>query len=271
VDVSRLGYKMFRVYLKFFSLNTYEHNELVNLLVKNESVFWVSDTDSLYDLVFGIWVKDDKEFHIFYNKITQQFRKHIKEDRVTIVIKYSSLDKAYLLEKTPQLRMAYSIGGNEKSDFDDKDTIILKLLSKNARESIVNMANKVDMDSSAIIYRIKQLEKKGIITGYKLDIDLSILKRYSYSVKLYLYDFSKIKNLTSYLDSLPYATNLIEAIGGYDIEIDLEVESEEEYSNFVKDIRNRFDFISEILFFRTHKNYKILDMPELSNIKITRK
>lgn len=262
IDVSRLGFKLYRVYFKFYSINSQKYKELINLLVENNSVMWVGECDGFIDLAFGIWVKTDKEFSEFYTKLIKKYRDNIKEDTVNQVLNYSYLDRAYLT-KLKNERKENITAGNEKSNFDDIDIKLLQILSNNARESIINIANKLNMDSSSIIYRIKQLEKKKIIIGYKVDINFHIIKRYFYSVKFYLNNFERIKELTTYLKLIPFVVNFTEAIGSFDVEFDLEVESEEQYFNFIKDIKDKFDFISEIFFFRTHKNYKILDMPEI--------
>ncbi|WP_028575285.1 Lrp/AsnC family transcriptional regulator [Desulfonatronovibrio hydrogenovorans] len=54
---------------------------------------------------------------------------------------------------------------------DEKDKRILKLLQKNSRISNAEIARRMNMAPSAILERIRKLEKKGIIKGYELRID----------------------------------------------------------------------------------------------------
>lgn len=56
-----------------------------------------------------------------------------------------------------------------------KDMKILKELDFNARQPISQIAKKVGLSNEVTNYRIKQLEKRGIITGYYPVIDLSKL------------------------------------------------------------------------------------------------
>ncbi|MBW2987613.1 Lrp/AsnC family transcriptional regulator, partial [Candidatus Woesearchaeota archaeon] len=49
---------------------------------------------------------------------------------------------------------------------DKKDRKILYELDKNARASYSQISKKVGLSTEVVHYRIKKLEKKGIITGY---------------------------------------------------------------------------------------------------------
>ena len=56
-----------------------------------------------------------------------------------------------------------------------KDMKILRELDFDARQPVSQIARKVGLSPEVTAYRIKQLEKKGIITGYYPVIDLSKL------------------------------------------------------------------------------------------------
>lgn len=51
---------------------------------------------------------------------------------------------------------------------DEKDNEIIELLLVDARMSYSNIAEKVDLSRTAVKNRIKNLEDKGIISGYKV-------------------------------------------------------------------------------------------------------
>lgn len=54
---------------------------------------------------------------------------------------------------------------------DKTDVEILKILQKNGRISMKNLGKKVNLTSPAVSERVKKLEEKGIITGYKAKIN----------------------------------------------------------------------------------------------------
>lgn len=260
IDASKLGYKIFRCYLKFYSISLRQHTELIELLTKNEDVFWTGETDGFVDIVFGVWVKSSASFNEFYRSVVERFRKVIKNEYVHEVISYSYLDKRYLLP-TKEECQEFLVGGNAQESYDGIDVSILKLLSKNARVSLIDIAQHLKMDSASILYRIRQLEKKKIILGYKANLNLALLNRHFYTIKLYLSAFERKKELLTYLRSLPIVTNFTNSIGSWDVEFDVEVESDTEYHSLIADLKEKYDFISEVSFFRAPKTYKIITMP----------
>src|SRR3989344_1384284 len=60
-------------------------------------------------------------------------------------------------------------------NLDKKDRAILYQLDLNSRQSFNQIAKKVGLSREVVQYRIKQLEKKGIIRGYQTLIDVSRL------------------------------------------------------------------------------------------------
>ncbi len=54
---------------------------------------------------------------------------------------------------------------------DEKDRMIIELLSKNARMSYSEIARRLGMSDVAVIKRIKKLEQMGVIRGYTVLVD----------------------------------------------------------------------------------------------------
>lgn len=53
-------------------------------------------------------------------------------------------------------------------DLDQKDRLLVKLLRKNARASLVALARDIDLSRSATHDRITRLEENGVIQGYTI-------------------------------------------------------------------------------------------------------
>lgn len=59
----------------------------------------------------------------------------------------------------------------ENQQFDELDYTILRELQKDCRIALQDIANKVGAPTSTVHYRVKRLEKEGIIDGYYAHID----------------------------------------------------------------------------------------------------
>jgi len=55
--------------------------------------------------------------------------------------------------------------------FDEKDSEILLILQKNARTSNAEIARQVGLAPSAVFERIRKLEQRGVIRGYRVELD----------------------------------------------------------------------------------------------------
>jgi len=54
---------------------------------------------------------------------------------------------------------------------DDKNLILLRLLEKNPRTPISQLARRIGMSNPAVKERILRLEESGILAGYRLDLN----------------------------------------------------------------------------------------------------
>lgn len=59
------------------------------------------------------------------------------------------------------------------SNLDRIDRQILRELSKDARQPNIKLAERVGLSPSACLRRVQQLERSGIITGYRVTVDRS--------------------------------------------------------------------------------------------------
>ncbi|MEK6792531.1 MAG: winged helix-turn-helix transcriptional regulator [Nanoarchaeota archaeon] len=55
---------------------------------------------------------------------------------------------------------------------DELDRKILQILAPNARAQIIDMAHKLKVTPKTMIARIKELERKNVIVGYKTVFDI---------------------------------------------------------------------------------------------------
>lgn len=262
IDSSRLGYLFYRVFFNLMDMQPAKLQELIEFLKNQKNVWWIAKLDGTWNFAFAIWVKTNKEFNDFYHELGLKFRENIKERLICPMVSYKEMSKKYLLEAKQEVSIT-SVGDGEKQEVDQTDLQILRFLSENARTPLIDMAHKLKVDSMTIHHRIKKLENKKVIQGYKLDLDSRKLGRDFYSVKINLRDVSQIKEIKSFILTIPEVTATTEAIGSYDIEFDLEVENSERYFKILEDLETQFDFIREVIYFRVLKNYKVLYMPEI--------
>ncbi|MCD6575811.1 MAG: winged helix-turn-helix transcriptional regulator, partial [Nanoarchaeota archaeon] len=92
------------------------------------------------------------------------------------------------------------------SQIDEKDRRIIAILSKNGRETLVNIAKEVKMSVDAVRIRIKKLVKSGVISGFTI---VKSYKKLGYPlkadilVKLQNFTTKSLDEFINYLKKIP--------------------------------------------------------------------
>lgn len=260
IDVSKIEYTLYRVYFKWIDISRGELDKIVTFLKKERNVWWIGKLDGEWDFIFAYWSKTSQDFYNFYKLFSEKFRKHIKEKLISTIVNYKEIPRRYLINSSIDFNL--NIPESKIEKVDEVDIEILRMLSRNSRIPLIEIASKLKVDNMTVFHRIKKLKERKIIIGYKVDIDVAKLKRDFYTVEIDLNDFSEIEELKDKIYSLPELTARSVSIGGYDIEFDLELENSQEYYKITENLRTNFPCIREIRYFRVIENYKIIYMPE---------
>lgn len=263
-DYSKLGYLLIRVFFDFYETMPEKEEELINYLVKETSTSRISSTSGTWDLVCSFFVKDVYEFREHWSKILAKFRGLIKEYNTNIITTDISFRKAYLLDEIEdKSHINWKKGFSKPEQIDETDLIILKMLTENARMPIEKIASKTGLGSMAIIYRIKQLMKKKIILGYRVNINFSKLGYEFYKVNLELEDVTITKSLIEYCQKNPYIISVVEAISdNIDFEFNIETKNFDELLKIMEDLKQKFQGnIRDYHYVKTLKNHKQVYLP----------
>jgi DNA-binding Lrp family transcriptional regulator len=263
VDISKLGYIGFRLYLNLRNTTSEKEKEIIEFLSKKDIVTWLVSIDGKYDLGALILTKTIKEMDELWNELNQKYNNFLEEKLLTIMTKVRYFSRAFLKElKSNDYEIAFVSepqGEIEKQDIDEIDWKILNLLAPNARLSIINIADKLDLNEKTVISRIKKLEAKKIIIGYKTVFDLEKLGYLYYKLHFKIHNSSKelIRELKSYIKIHPNIIYDDEVLGGDNIEIELQVKDTNELRKIIDEIKERFgkiigDYFT-LLFFKEHK------------------
>lgn len=265
IDVSRLGYYGFRVYMKLENISPHEQEIFIQYLVKQPNIFWVNTyLHGAWDIGCHIWAKNVYEFHTIWMKVLEKFKPFIKEEQISQHLTIYHFRRNYLIDKKRELVTPLEIGGSALSvAIDSIDWRILKMLSFNARKPLIECARALKITPMAVKYRLTKLIKHKILLGSRPMIDLSLLGSEWYKVNFYLRDLRKKNELFQYVAQNPHLVHIYDAIGLSDFEIGLEVTDVHQFYTILEDIRSKFsDTIKDYDYFIIFKEHKLLFVPE---------
>jgi DNA-binding Lrp family transcriptional regulator len=263
IDFSKVGYSLIRVYLRLQQMVPEQEEQLISDLVRNKNTLQVYKTDGPWDIAMGILARSFEEFYALWEQFELKYRKNVLERSIAILFKYVHYHRNYLVERQRRDFASYSTGNSRKEEFEAKDILLLKSLATDAKMPAVKLAEKLGVPVSTAIYKTRQLEKRGVILGYKAKIDFDKLGYEYYKVDLYLDDIAKRKAIQGFIRLRPELVYEDITIGGSDVEFDVEVKSYDDLYSLLTELRKAFPgTIRYYTFYKAKKIYKYIYVPE---------
>jgi Lrp/AsnC family transcriptional regulator, leucine-responsive regulatory protein len=259
VDPSKLGFISFRIYFNFFNSSAEKEKEIINWLIKRKEVGVVVGVESPYDVAIHVLTKSIKEFDDFWLEFKKEFREHVWKERVYLASRVYHFKRKYLLNsRSCEHDMIFC---SEKENFDELDFKILKMLAKNARTSILDIAEKLKTPERTIAFRIKQLEKKKIIQSYRANINVARLGYDYYKLNCILNDMKNFDKLFQFSQEQPNVVYINRTISELDLELDIEIKGRQEMLKFIQELKERFS-VRDIEIASYKEYYKLELIPE---------
>ena len=262
IDLSRLGIMPIRVYLKLIDANSDKKKELIDWLVKQKKVAYVAEGEGDLEISFACWVKTIFEFEKIMFDLKSLFKEYILEENLVIFTSVYHFHRAYILDKKKDLELPKYISKNKEEKIDELDVKILRILSSNARKKILDIAREIDVPVRTIAFRIKRLEHKKIIQGYRMNFDFTKFGYEYYKIDLMLKNTNRIKELEYYSHQHPNIIYIDETVGGSDFEFDVEIKNKKELNILLDDMRKRFPEIRKVTLATINKYHKLIYFPE---------
>ena len=119
-------------------------------------------------------------------------------------------------------------------DFDELDRRIIELLSKSSQGSYRQIAKQLDVHPTTLIQRVKTLEAKGVINGYRAKINYMNLG-YEYMGIVHIYS-DDVVQVQKDLMEIPQVMSIYDVTGDSDCIVMISCLDREDFSATVKKI-----------------------------------
>jgi DNA-binding Lrp family transcriptional regulator len=241
VDCSKLGYSPFKLYLQFQNCPPEILDEIYNYLASSPNSGWVVTCNGNWDMIYAMWGKDVGEFNKVYEDLLSKYHPYILKKVISLTVDLYLINKKWLLGESAKPD-AVKVSGVPGELIDKSDLSILQELWKDARATIVDIANSLKMDPEEVDRKIKDMQKKKIILSFRTDLDLSYFNRTYCKSFVYLTKSSKAEEerLLDYCFRHPEITLIVKCVGPWDFEIEANSHSINEFTDMMNDIRNRY-------------------------------
>lgn len=239
IDFTKLGYHSYKLYLRL-SATPSQLQEMYKYISKEKRCFAFFTADGAWSLGLAYFAKNHHEFYEIQNDLVNKF-----EDLIISKTNCSMLDaiigsKDFFEDGEPTNNILWSVP--EENELDDIEKKLLTLLFKDARASLVDLATKCKTTIDKVRTRLKRLEEKKIIFGYKTVINFNKLGYEFYKSFVFVknYNNEEEKRLFAYFKKSKNILNIVRMIGPWTLELETMVESYHDYNKIIHEIKTKF-------------------------------
>jgi DNA-binding Lrp family transcriptional regulator len=247
----QMGYMQIKTYMKFFNITPEAEEEMLREIGKN--AVWLVSTRGSYDAILTVIARNIHEFEQRFQKINEKYGNYIYDKDVAIISEATTYSRAYLVPETEKRDFDYRLKG-KPMDIDETDTAIISILSLNARMDAQKIAAQLKIGPDAVRYRIRNLVKQNIITGFSVNIDYAKADRTYYILVLNFHNMSKQKYAK--VNEIALQDNNVmvnlRTVGDHDVEFELEISEKKELDDLL--MRLRTEFAAEL------KNFELIEI-----------
>ncbi|MEK6918223.1 MAG: Lrp/AsnC family transcriptional regulator [Nanoarchaeota archaeon] len=264
LDLGKLGFISFRLYLKFQNTTPKKEEEIIEFLKRQKNISWIVSIEGEYDL--GLWFlcKKNKEMDLFWKELLKKYRDYIEKKWLTIPTNVIYYSRNYLLEDNNQKIEEFNFISDLEVKIDDVDLELLKVISSNARLPVLDISKIIKLNPKTVMSRLKRLEKEKIIIGYRSVFDIDMLGYQYFKIHFNLHNLTsenekKLKNYIKENENIIFNN---EILGGDDLEIEIQVRSLQDLRKQIDEIKKNFSgIIRNYKYMNFYKEHKCLSFP----------
>lgn len=251
LDVAKLGLINHEVWLQLESIPEEKKKLFLDYLISHPATRWVASCGGKIDVAVAIAAENTIHFNEILNGIFSKFPNHVKNYFVTITLDYYTYPRAHLLGEKENVTAAHLGAEPDKAKLDRTEIELLKILSKDARASLMEIAKKAKVTENTVRAKIKKLEKEKLIQTYSAIIQPHKIGLIHFEILASSCNITpeKEKMLIEYCKSNPYVTYYLRLMGNYNIDIAFDALNQEHFQKTIVEFRSRFsDIIKEFDF-----------------------
>lgn len=243
INPNKLGFYMFKVYLKLENIPE-EREKFFQALENNKDIYWLGISDGAFDCVFAVLSRTIPEYFAKINDLLSQWKHLIVNKILGTMVDTRQYNKKFFMKETDGKYVIF--GGDIASyEIDNIDRKILNILANDARIPLAELARKVRSTIEIVRRRIRKLEEKGIILGYRIDVDLNKLGLEFFKAIIYFKTLSKKdeETLFEWMRTHPYSLYYIRSIAPWEAEFEFAVENYQQFNQIINSLRKKFPHV----------------------------
>ena len=240
IDPIKLGYCMFKVYLKLENIPN-EREKFFEELKRSKDVYWIGISDGVFDCVFAMLSKSIVGYYQKINSLLSKWEHLIVSKVLGTMVGTWQFNKRFFTKDTNGQHVTFGgdVINNEIGDLDYK---ILNILANDARIPIMELARRLNSTIEIVRGRIRKLEDKKIILNYRIAVDFNKLGLEFFKAIIYFKKLSKQdeNSLFEWMRTNPNSLYYIRSLAPWEAEFEFAVEDYQQFNQIINDLRKKF-------------------------------
>lgn len=240
INPTKLGYHMYKVYLKLENIPE-ERERFIEELKHNVDIYWMGISDGAFDLVFAMLSKSISEYFTKIHHLLSKWKSLILSKVLGTMIDTHQYNKKYFLDSKDRHQVIFG-GDVVNNEIDELDSKLLNILANDARIPLAELARKTESTIEIIRGRIKKLEQKEIILGYRLAVNLNKLGLEFFKAMIYFRTLSEKdeRSLFEWMNQHPNSLYYIRSLAPWEAEFEFAVQNYSQFNKIINELRAQF-------------------------------
>jgi Lrp/AsnC family transcriptional regulator for asnA, asnC and gidA len=245
INPTKLGFQTYNFLFELQNISYDKQMELEQYLINSKYTKFVSLASGSWEYQVTLFIKDLNDLNIFLEDLNQQYGRYIKNNNFHLRAKtlyvgsfLDVLSKKAIIKNQSKTSPSNSLTVN----LDELDSKILEIYSKDASLSVKEIALKLDTTFEKVRYKLDKLKKENIISSLEANINYTTFNYNKYSLALKINSYTKNfeKELKKFLIETKNSLYAIKTIGNWDIRIEIVAKNQNEFKNFILELRKKF-------------------------------
>jgi len=242
IDVYLLGLSYQTVFFSLMPKAKTHSSRLVSYLMKSPRVSYFVELGGEYDFCIDICVREMVELLDFMQELSSEFGACFNRKTSSVLI--SMVDYPLdLSEGGRKGQKAFTCGlSKHRVSIDHVDHQLLSTISRDPTLMIREVAQRLGIPVNTASYRVKRLESKGLICGYRYmpATDRLGLQSFIHCVSLCGISEKLRQMLFEFFESCPSVTYVLECTGNWDLEFGTSVYAAHEVIDITRSFQEKF-------------------------------
>lgn len=239
LDVRKLGWEMFFVYVRLRNIDFKQENTILEFLKAHPNVAQLFKCVGNYDVIVKVFVRHAADVDVLMKDVEARFVGNIDQYDIDYIVEEAAVPFTFLYD-VGRKQLQYLVRGESgKVDVSRMEFNILKQLAKEARKSLADIAVSVGTARDNVKYHMKRLEKTGVILKYRPD---ALPKMLGYNWHFLILKTGKLDDKTNralegFLLNHPNVTYFYRTVRNSDVQIELRAKTTEKLNEMLMELR----------------------------------